>query len=178
VVTILDFGFLAMGVVPAERSNIPIREVVGGIEVVSSASSGIALERLVLRPGDRPELLAFRCITGGRVDCWPVWFGVIGADLDAARDAAIWEGDIERLETVLGNNKWSDISPLTEFVFWRCMANSVPGPGPYVLLAPLCCDIRRSSFPLELGEVIGELRGAVVLPPALVAAASAPLFPL
>ena len=68
-VTILDFGFLAMGVVPAERSNIPIREVVGGIEVVSSASSSMALERLVLRLGDRPELLAFRCIVGGRVDC-------------------------------------------------------------------------------------------------------------
>jgi hypothetical protein len=107
-----------------------------------------------------------------------VWLGVIGADLDVARDAAIWEGDIERLETVLGNNKWSDISPLTEFVVWRCMANSVPGPCPYVLLAQLCWDIRRSSFPLELGEVIGERRGAVVLPPALVAAASAPLFPL
>jgi hypothetical protein len=64
-----DFGLFPMDVAPAERSNIPMREVVGGIEVVSNASSGTSLERLMLRPGDRPEVLVFWGIACGRKGC-------------------------------------------------------------------------------------------------------------
>src|SRR5271168_433494 len=39
VTAILDFGLFPMDVVPTERSNISMREFVGGIEVVSNASS-------------------------------------------------------------------------------------------------------------------------------------------
>jgi hypothetical protein len=32
----------------------------------------------------------------GEDSCWPVRFGLVGTDLDAARLAAIWEGDLDR----------------------------------------------------------------------------------
>jgi len=73
-------------------SNIPIKDVVGGIDVVSNGWSILSLELPLLTDGDlgpRPDSLSdhgCRC---------PVGFGLTEGDLDAASVAAMKEGDLD-----------------------------------------------------------------------------------
>lgn len=76
-------------------SNMLISDVVGGIELVSNVFSGASLDELMLRlEGDRvvTGLWSPRPGLGGI----PVRSGLEGSDREAARVAAIWEGDLER----------------------------------------------------------------------------------
>jgi len=100
VAVLAGFCFLGGKTASVERSNIPIRDVVGGIDVVSNTSSWpTCLETLWLLETDcdRPDVLDTLSSRRTGRDCSPVWFGLVGADLDAARLAAICEGDLDRL---------------------------------------------------------------------------------
>jgi hypothetical protein len=78
-------------------SNISIKDIVGGIGVRSNACSELSLEELTLRAGDedlfaRPA--ASLAIFAGDGCCCPVGFGLTDGDLEAARVAAIKDGDL------------------------------------------------------------------------------------
>jgi hypothetical protein len=76
-------------------SNIPIKDVVGGIGVVSKAWSELSLDELtLLTEGDLAMKLAgLRSSADDRL--FPVGFGLTDADLEAARVAAMNEGDFD-----------------------------------------------------------------------------------
>ena len=81
-------------------SNMPTKDVVGGIELVSRTCSSLSLELTLLTdPGDLPgeNLVKLEWFLSAAADkcCCPVWFGVTDADLDAASVAAIKDGECD-----------------------------------------------------------------------------------
>lgn len=84
----------AVGDNAAFCSNIPIKDVVGGIGVVSRAWSELREVFILLTDGVRvklPGLLSFAT----DVSCWPVTLGLIDAEREVASVAAMKEADLD-----------------------------------------------------------------------------------
>ncbi len=95
VTDLLPVGCLtAVGADAPFCSNIPIKDVVGGIGVVSKAWSELCEEFILLIDGVRVKLPGLRSFAAD-VSCWPVTFGLIDAEREAASVAAMKEADLD-----------------------------------------------------------------------------------